>query len=269
MTTKYDELNFDNKIAVITGGASGMGREIAMAFVGVGAKVVVGDINQEGLDSLKYEIGDRCAVQTTDVTDEGQVESLVGLAMETFGRIDIGVNCAGATIPGPILEIDAETWDKNVDLNLKGIFLSLKHQAKQMRAQNQGGVIINLSSVTASLATVGAAPYACAKAAVHHLTRIAADEFRDLNIRVITVAPGLIRTPLAEVICDNPDVLNTYLSKVPCARPGEVEEIASTVLFLASGGASYINGSVVHVDGGQTADGGWADIAQVREYYRA
>lgn len=274
MNKNYDSLNLAGKVALITGGASGMGREIALAFASLGARVAVGDINESGLQSLQDEIGKNGTTQLTDVTDEQQVAALVEHTVSRFGRLDIGINCAGGPQSGPLLDIDAATWQRNLDLNLKGVFLCLKHQAAQMCAQANdevkanGGVIINLSSVTASLAAVGAAPYACAKAAVHHLTRIAAEEFRDLRIRVLAVAPGLIRTPLAAQICDHPDLLATYMTKVPCARPGEVAEIASTVLFLASDQAAYINGTVIHVDGGQTANGGWADVGQIREHYR-
>lgn len=269
MSEIYGNIRFDDKIAVITGGASGMGREIATAFAQTGAKVVVGDINQEGLASLKAELGIVCEVLATDVTNEKQVEALVKTAVSAFGGVDIGVNCAGYANTKPLLEMKEESWDRIVALNLKGVFLSLKHQARQMREQGRRGVIINLTSNTASSCAIGQAHYASAKAGANHLTRIAAEEFRELGIRVVALAPGLIRTPLAQPIWDNPTLLDEFLKNVPCNRVGEVTDIARTTLFLASEWADYINGTVIYVEGGQTANGAISDLGGIRGDYKA
>ena len=267
MTNETASIEYNGKVAVITGGASGIGRAVAVALVAAGASVAVGDINADGLALLEQELGQNCTTLLTDVCKEAQIEALVSHCVETFGRIDIGVNCAGAGIPKPILEIDETEWDQNLALNLKGLFLALKHQAKAMRSQGEGGVIINITSVTASLCPIGLSHYSSAKAGANQLTRIAAAEFSDLGIRVVALAPGLIRTPLAQVMWDTPELLAAYNSNVPSNRGGEANEVADAVLFLASDRAKFINGTVTHVDGGHSAHGGWADFANITEYY--
>jgi NAD(P)-dependent dehydrogenase (short-subunit alcohol dehydrogenase family) len=265
----YDSaMKYSGKVAVITGGASGMGREVARALVSAGASIMVGDINAEGLTALEKELGKNCSTLLTDVSREAQVKALTTQCLTLFGHIDIGVNCAGASIPKPILEIDETEWDQNLALNLKGLFLAMKHEAKAMQAQGQGGVIINMTSVTASLCPIGLSHYSSAKAGANQLTRIAAEEFRDLNIRVIALAPGLIKTPLAQMMWDKPELLDAYNSNVPANRGGEASEAADAVLFLASEQASFINGSVIHLDGGHSANGAWADFAGIGDYYK-
>ena len=262
-----NESEFKDKTVVITGGASGMGRAVAAAFAAAGANVAVGDINEEGLASLVEELGDSCTTLVTDVKSEAQVAALVAQCVDTFGGVDIGVNCAGASAPKPILEIDEAEWDHNIALNLKGLFLALKHEAKAMRAQGNGGVIINVTSVTASLCATGLSHYSSAKAAANQLTRIAAEEFRDLGIRVVALAPGLVRTPLAQMMWEY-GLVDAYNAHVPSNRAGEVEDVTETVLFLASEKASFINGTVTYVDGGHSANSGWADLGNIAGYYR-
>jgi NAD(P)-dependent dehydrogenase (short-subunit alcohol dehydrogenase family) len=268
MTNESAVISHKGKVAIITGGASGMGREVAVALVAAGASVAVGDINAEGLASLEQELGEKCTTLLTDVCHEAQVEALVSHGVKTFGRIDVGVNCAGASEPKPIFEIDEAEWDQNLALNLKGLFLALKHEAKAMRTQGEGGVIVNITSVTASLCPIGLSHYSSAKAGANQLTRIAAEEFRDLGIRVVAVAPGLIRTPLTQMMYDAPELLDAYNANVPCNRGGEAPEVADAILFLTSDRASYINGTVTHVDGGHNANGAWADFAGIRDHYR-
>ena len=267
MNKQNEATDHEGKIVVITGGASGMGREIAVAFAAHGAKVAVGDINSDGLDSLQQELGENCTTLITDVTREDQVEALVAHCVSKFGRVDVGANCAGGSFPKAILDIDETEWDQTLALNLKGLFLALKHQAKAMRAQGDGGVIINITSVTASLCATGLTHYSGAKAAANQLTRIAAEEFRDLGIRVVAVAPGLIRTPLAQMMWDMPELADAYNTNVPANRGGEADEVADAVLFLASDRAKFINGSITYVDGGHSANGAWADFVNIRGFY--
>ena len=256
-----------NKVAVITGGASGMGRAIAQAFVAAGAKVIVGDVNESGLSSLQQELGASALAARCDVTLEEDVINLIALGEEKFDRIDIGINCAGASVLKPILEIDAEEWDDTLALNLKGLFLALKHEARAMKSHGEGGVIINMTSVTASLAATGLSHYSSAKAGANQLVKVAANEFRDLGIRVIGLAPGLVRTPLAQMIWDA-DLVDAYNTYVPSGRAGEADEVAAMAVFLASPSASFINGSIIFADGGHASNGGWTDIAGIGDYYR-
>lgn len=269
MIEKAPAGNLTDKVAVITGGATGIGRAIALAYADVGARIVVGDINEDGLSSLKEELPDRCEVKKTDVTKEKDISALMDFAIDKFGTIDIGTNCAGASKPTPILEIDEKQWEQHLNLNLKGIFLSVKHQALRMREQNKKGVIINITSVTASLCAIGLGHYASAKAGANHFTRIAAEEFRDLGIRVVGIAPGLVRTPLASMVCDTPELLNAYNANVPSGRAGEVDDLANAAVFLASPNADFINGSTVFLDGGHRANGGFPDLGGIAEYYRS
>lgn len=259
--------SLENQVAVITGGASGMGRAIAKAFVAAGAKVSVGDINESGLSSLQEELGESAVTVRCDVTREEDIVNLISSGEQQFGRIDIGVNCAGASVPKPIFEIEAQEWDDTVALNLKGLFLALKHEAKAMASHGQGGVIINMTSVTASLAAAGLSHYSSAKAGANQLVKVAANEFRDLGIRVIGLAPGLIRTPLAQMIWDN-DLVDAYNTYVPSGRAGEADEVAAMAVFLASKKANFINGSIIFADGGHASNGGWTDLAGINDYYR-
>ncbi len=264
----YGDIKLDGKVAVITGGASGMGRETAIALASVGAKVAVGDIHTDGLESLRSELGDNCVTQPTDITNEDQVEDLVALAVKSFGGVDIGVNCAGAGGRGPLLEIEVSHWRKTVDINLNGMFVCIKHQGRQMRDQGRGGVIVNLTSVTARLAAIGATPYAAAKAGANHMIRIAAEEFRDIGIRVLGLSPGYVDTPMTAALVVNEEKHAEMLECIPCQRVGEVVDIAHTIVFLVSENADFINGEVIHVDGGQRAHGTIPDYVGVRAYYR-
>ncbi len=258
--TDYGNIDLQDRVAVVTGAASGMGREVAIALTSLGARVCVGDINTDGLESLKAEIGENCVMQPTDITKEEQVEALVNCAVSSFGAVHIGVNCAGVGGGAPILDCSAKRWRYFVDLNLTGAFFSIKHQARRMRDQGQGGVIVNITSLTARMAARSMAPYAAAKAGLEYLTRLAAEEFRDIGVRVSGISPGLIRTPLAQDVCETPEIRDYYLQSVPSNRVGEVSDIASAVVFLVSDHGSYVNGEIIHVDGGQKANGSWPDV---------
>lgn len=187
---------------------------------------------------------------------------------EACGSLDVAVNCAGGAPIAPLLEITEKDWSQYVDLNLKSVFLGIKHQGLFFRAQGKGGGIINISSVTASLAAIGFGHYVSAKSGVEHLTRIAAEEFSALGVRVLAVAPGMVATENSRFITANEAILKGYLPNVPAGRVGQTADVANTVLFLASDHASYINGSVIQVDGGHKANGGWYDLANVKSYYQ-
>lgn len=239
---------FDGKVAVITGGSSGIGRAIATRLADEGAEVVVGDINaDEGAGAV------RC-----DVTVEADVEALVAAAVDRFGAVHLAANCAGVGTMAPIWEHPVEEWDRVVDICLKGVFLSVKHESKAMRDSGVGGAIVNIASLNARQPGEGMAAYCSAKAGVEMLTRCAALELGPSGIRVVGVAPGLVDTPLTSFTRDLPAVADAYLHNSPLGRTGQPGDVASAVCWLLSDEASWITGDTLFVDGG----------AQTREYPR-
>lgn len=238
------------KVAVITGGASGIGRAIAHRFVGEGASVVLGDLNEALLAEATTALGaDRCATHALDVREEDGVEALAALAVERFGRLDIGVNCAGVGTMSPITEHPVEEFERVVDICLKGVFLSVKHEARRMRELGVGGVIVNIASINARQPGEGMVAYCAAKAGVEMLTRVAAMELARHDIRVCGIAPGFVDTPLTQFSRDFPAVRDGYLQNIPMGRAGAPEDIAAAALFLAGPEASWVSGETLAVDG--------------------
>ena len=178
---------------MITGGASGIGREIARRFVADGMRVVLGDLNEAMLAEAATELGDACATERCDVTEEADVERLVARAVDC-GGIDVGVNCAGLGTLGPVTTLSVEQWDLVLDVCLKGVFLSVKHEAAAMQAAGTSGVIVNIASINARQPAQGMAAYCSAKAGVEMLTRVAALELGPVGIRVVGIGPGLVDT---------------------------------------------------------------------------
>jgi NAD(P)-dependent dehydrogenase (short-subunit alcohol dehydrogenase family) len=240
------------KVAVVTGGASGIGRAIAERFVAEGARVVLFDVNKELLDEVGDGLGaEVCATVTGDVTAEPDIAQLVATAVDRFGRLDIGVNSAGVGGFSPIVDHPEEEWDRIVGICLKGVFLSIKHEAKQMVSQGEGGVIINLASINARQAGEGMAAYCSAKAAVEMLTKCAAMELGHHQVRVCGIGPGLVDTPLTSFQNDLPQLREAYLHNIPMGRAGQPSDIADAALFLASDEASWVTGTTLFVDGAE------------------
>jgi NAD(P)-dependent dehydrogenase (short-subunit alcohol dehydrogenase family) len=239
---------FDGRIAVVTGGASGIGLAITRRLNAEGASVVVGDVNQESLAKASAQLGDAIATVNVDVRVEAQVEGMVRMAIDRFGGLDVGFNAAGLAAPGQITELSEEDWDLTVDVCLKGVFFSVKHEAQRMLAQGRGGAIVNIASLNCHVPLFGAAAYACAKAGVEMLSRNAALELGEQGIRVNTVSPGLTDTPLTAPIRSIPGAYDAYFERIPLRRAGTPEDMAAA-LFLASDDASYISGSNLFVDG--------------------
>jgi NAD(P)-dependent dehydrogenase (short-subunit alcohol dehydrogenase family) len=210
------------KAAVITGGASGIGLGIARRFVAEGAHVALGDRNR-----------------------------LVGQAVSAFGRLDIGVNCAGLGTFAPLVDLEEKHWNLVLDVCLKGVYLSIKHEARRMIAQGNGGAIINIASINARQPAEGLSAYCAAKAGVEMLTRCAAMELGPHNIRVTGIGPGLVDTPLTTFQQRNPTLREEFLANIPLGRVGAVEDIAGAALFLASDDASWVTGDTLFVDGAE------------------
>jgi NAD(P)-dependent dehydrogenase (short-subunit alcohol dehydrogenase family) len=250
-----DGLRFEGKVAVVTGGASGIGRQTARVLIGEGAQVVIGDMNEATLAETADELGDACATTACNVADEADVERLVATAVDVFGRVDIGVNCAGLGTLGPITDLGVDQWDLVLDVCLKGVFLATKHEARAMRSAGHGGVIVNIASINARQPAQGMAAYCSAKAGVEMLTRVAALELGRDGIRVCGIGPGLVDTPLTQYQRDMAAFRDGYLENIPMGRVGQTEDIAAAVAFLASEDASWVSGDTLYVDGASLTRG--------------
>lgn len=239
------------KVAIVTGASRGIGRAVAVALAKQGAKVV---INFAGNSSAASEVlteitqtGGEAILYQADIADGDAVEAMVKAAMDKFGRIDILVNNAGITRDNLLMRMKEEEWDAVIDTNLKGIFLTTKAVARIMMKQ-RAGKIINMTSVVGVTGNAGQSNYAAAKAGVIGFTKSTAKELASRNITVNAIAPGFIATDMTHVL---PEDLKTGLAdKIPLGRMGDPEDIAQTVVFLASSAADYITGQTINVDGG-------------------
>jgi glucose 1-dehydrogenase len=247
-------MKLSGKVAAITGAARGIGRACAERFLGEGAKVVVSDIDAEGLSRTVSELGrpDDVRAVAADVAKRADVDRVVATAAKEFGRIDIMVNNAGVARNQDLLEISEKDFDDVIAINLKGAFFGVQAAARQMIAQGGGGVIINMSSVNALLAIPSLATYAISKGGMKQLTSVAAVALAPHNIRVVAVGPGTILTDMvASAIFSSEDARRSVLSRTPIGRGGEPCEVAAVVAFLASDDASYITGQTIYPDGGR------------------
>lgn len=244
-----------NKGAVVTGAASGIGKAIATAFIEAGANVLLCDLNAEAVYAAASELGDRATGRVTDVADETQVDSAMREARNTFGSLDIVVNCAGFGAIAPLTELSGDKWRAVQAVTLSGVFYGVKHGARQMLDQGNPGVIINISSVNARQAGEGQVAYCAAKAGVDQITRCGALELGGRGIRVVGIAPGLVETPLTRKELENPAMHELFMSVIPMKRAVEAEEIAAAAVFLASDNARSINGDTIVIDGGSLTRG--------------
>jgi NAD(P)-dependent dehydrogenase (short-subunit alcohol dehydrogenase family) len=241
------------KVVVITGAGSGMARSAAKLFHSEGAQLVLADISGKEAETAG-ELGDRAVAINTDVTKDAQVRAMIDCAISTYGRLDALLNVAGS--PGQqvsLAETSEELFDQMVDINLRGVFLGMKHAIPHMLKQGAGS-IVNVASTAALIAAPKLGAYAAAKAGVVALTRTAAVEYGRLGIRCNAICPGPFNTPMtAAAALEDPSVGEYFANLVPMGRIGEPEEIAEALLYLASARASYVNGAVLPVEGGQTA----------------
>jgi NAD(P)-dependent dehydrogenase (short-subunit alcohol dehydrogenase family) len=243
------------KGAVVTGAASGIGKAIATAFIEAGARVLLCDLNAKALHDVSNQLGDRAFGRVTDVSDEAQVEGAIRDARDSFGSLDIVVNCAGFGAIMPLTELTADKWKSVQAVTLGGVFYGVKHGARQMLAQGRPGVIINISSVNAQQPGEGQVAYCAAKAGVDMVTRCGALELGACGIRVVGIAPGLVETPLTKHELENPAMRELFMGVIPMKRAVQAEEIASAAVFLASDQARSINGHTVVIDGGSLTRG--------------
>lgn len=242
------------KVALVTGGTSGIGKATAIAFGVAGAKVVFsGRREKEGEDTanLIRQSGAECLFVRSDVSSEAEVKALIQKTVEYYGRLDCAFNNAGIDPPTkPLHEQLVEDFDKLMAINVRGLFLCMKYEIQQMLTQG-AGVIVNNSSIGGLIAFPRVSPYIASKHAVMGLTRSAALDYAKQGIRINAVNPGLIATDMMNRLADgNPEQM---ASIVPMGRLGQAEEIAATVVFLCSDAASYITGQPIVIDGGYTA----------------
>ncbi len=239
-----------DKVAIVTGGARGIGRETALVFARAGAKVVVADFDQEAGEKTAGDINTsdgQAIFIPVDVTDRDSVQAMVNETRERFGHIDILVNNAGITADAFLINMTEAQWDKVIGVNLKGVFNCTQLVAPAMIEQG-AGVILNASSVVGVYGNAGQTNYAATKSGVIGLTKSWAKELGRKGIRVNAVAPGFIISDMTAKVPDK--VLEIMKEKTALGRLGNVQDIAQTYLFLASGYASYITGQVLGVDGG-------------------
>ncbi|MFC5365696.1 glucose 1-dehydrogenase [Salinirubrum litoreum] len=245
------------KVALVTGGASGIGRATAMRFAEEGASVAVVDVAEDGgvqtVQSIR-DMGGEAAFYKADVSSEADWTKLVADVVDDFGSIDCFHNNAG--IEGdqaPLIAQTEDNWNRVIDINLKGVFFGLKHVIPQMQTQG-GGAIVNTSSVAGLVGYENIAPYVASKHGVVGLTRTAALEHATENIRVNSVNPGVVDTPMVQrFVGDDPEARKAFEATEPVGRFADPEEIASAVVFLCSDDASFVTGYPLAVDGGMVA----------------
>jgi len=241
------------KVAIVTGGGSGIGREIAHCLAQEGARVVVADVRLPPAEETAFQIkevgGDAIAIRT-DVSSPSQVSAMVSQTLGYWGQVDILVNNAGVIGRAPFLEMDEAEWDRVLLVNLKGAFLCGQVVARAMVQAGRGGKIVNITSVSSKVARRRLSHYCASKGGLHMLTKVMALELAPCKINVNAIAPGFIETPLSKPSLENPTAFQDRMSHIPWGRVGQPEDVAKAVLFLVSKEADYITGTALFVDGG-------------------
>ena len=243
-------MSLSGKIALVTGAAQGIGRDIALGLAADGAEVAICDVNLEAAQKTAADIeakGRKSLALKANVASSADVTAMIDQVVEKFGRIDILVNNAGITRDGLILRMKDEDWDLVLSINLKGAFLCTKFALKYMSKQ-RSGTIINIASIVGAMGNAGQANYVASKAGLIGLTKTIAREYSNRNVTANAVAPGFIDTAMTKALSEQ---VRTDLAKqIPLGRLGSSEDVANAVRFLASPAAAYITGQVIHVNGG-------------------
>jgi len=248
-------MRFQNKAVLITGGATGIGRAAALAFAREGASVMIGDVDARAAETVHLieQAGGVAAYQSCDVARPADSDVLVAACVDRFGRLDAAFNNAGV-LPPPVPFHEAALADLNhvIDVDLKGVFFCMQAQIRHF-LNHGGGAIVNTASVAGVVADPNMAAYVAAKHGVVGLTKAAAIEYAQRNIRVNAIGPGFIATPMTQAWLDSENFRKAFFAQNISGRAGSPEEVAGTVLHLCSDAASFINGALFIIDGGQTA----------------
>jgi NAD(P)-dependent dehydrogenase (short-subunit alcohol dehydrogenase family) len=252
--------SLEGSVAIVTGAAGGIGRWLAAGLGAAGASVLVTDVEDSGLDELETSLrsaGIDASALVADLADEEAPDEIVRIAVQRFGAVHVVVNNAAVNKRMTILEMDGETWDRIVRINLRAPYFLAQRAAQEMIAQGAGGAIISISSLNVAYALEHVAVYGATKAGISQFTRHMALEWAEHGIRVNAIAPGFMDTPLAEPIWANPDTSRWIHNRVPMERPGQPSELIGACLLLASEGGSFLTGQTLIVDGGAQAGGRW------------
>ncbi len=242
----------EGKSALVVGASKGLGKTMALSLAGAGADVAVVSRSQKLIEEVRDEIiasGRKAVAVKADINREDDIIGMAGQVIDYFGKIDILVNNAGIYIPAMALNMTAEDWDKTLNINLKGFFLSCKTVGRHMVDQKKGK-IINIASVLGKRAAQASSAYSASKAAIIQLTRSLALEFAPYNINVNAIGPGWFETEMIEEELSNPKTRKFFLSKTPLRRFGVPEDLAGAVVFLASKASDFMTGETIFIDGG-------------------
>ncbi len=248
-------MRLEDKVAIVTGGGSGIGRGVCLAYAREGADIVVSDISLQGAQETVAGVeaaGRRGLSVQTDVSDPAQVTAMVAATLAAFGRIDVLFNGAGITAPTPLLDTTVDQWDRILAVNLRGQFLCLQAAARVMVEQGRGK-IINVTSILATQARVGRGAYSASKAGIVSLTQTAALELGPLGVYANAIAPGSIETPMVMSAPSTPEQTERKIAAIPLRRRGDPDDLTGPAIFLASDESDYVSGIVMTVDGGFTA----------------
>jgi NAD(P)-dependent dehydrogenase (short-subunit alcohol dehydrogenase family) len=242
-------MKLENKVAIVTGASSGIGKAIAEMFVSEGASVVFSDVNESDVSRFS----DKAIFVKCDVSKSAEVDSLIKGCVDKFGKVDIMVNNAGIGGLGDSLTMTDDVWHKTIEINLSGVFYGIRAAGRVMKEKGIKGSIINMASILGTVGFNGALAYCASKGGVNQLTKTSALELSKLGIRVNSIAPGFIKTKMTQGVQEDENMKKMIEGMTPLGYMGEPDDIANAALYLASEDSKYVTGNILYVDGGWTA----------------